>query len=101
MQTFDGEKAHLASDLQVGGFKIGDIPDKARDVMRVIFEIIELTPIGAKIQASQQIVKFIANIADGKKMSITEIMDVACAVNEIIPSSGELVSFFTKSKKVR
>ena len=69
--------------------------------MGVIFKIIELTPIGAKIEASQEIVKFIANIADGEKMGLVDIMDVACAVNEIIPSSSELVSFFTKSKSVR
>lgn len=64
--------------------------------MRVVFDVIMLTPIGAKIEASQEIVKFIANIADGKKMTVVDIMDVACAVNEIIPSSGELIKFFKK-----
>lgn len=64
--------------------------------MQVVFDVIMLTPIGAKIEASQEIVKFIANIADGKKMTVVDIMDVACAVNEIIPSSGELIKFFKK-----
>lgn len=61
--------------------------DKVRGVMRVVFKVIENSPIGAKLEASQTIVKFITNIKDGNKMKVEEILDVACAINEFLPST--------------
>lgn len=64
-----------------------------------MMKVLKKTPWGAKLEASETIVKFIQDRAAKKKMKWQEVVDVACAINAFLPSPRQLASALFKTKR--
>merc|ERR1719183_1642650 len=72
-----------------------------KKVMKVMLKIMEHSPWGDQIEATQTIIDFIKDLDGGKKMKVGDIMDVACAINCFFPSSKDLTKFLLGSKSFK
>lgn len=61
-------------------------------------KVVENSPWAGQLEAAQTIVEFIQDIAKGKKITISKLMDVGCAINTFLPSTKQLGQYMLKSK---
>lgn len=73
----------------------------ASKVALLLMDIVKATPWGVKLSKAKTIVAFIDDLAEGRSITATKVIDVACAINAFLPSLQSLGKYFSSDAATR